>query len=223
LSEPPALGVVSVLEIKAGTAHLLTPPEPGCPAGDPGFAGGSHKGLMMRRSRYALTGFAVGVAMAFSVTASVDATAGQSHAVRHRAKRGSICGNPTIACKTSASFQPHDLQFRVPANSVIFDTELFYAIILKSIPASEEDCNAFVPETERLAAQSLLPDRKVFSSRCVEPGELFYTNVGSKHRIMAVYAGTTLAEAKRVLEAVKVTGKFPGAYMRRMRTGFNGT
>jgi hypothetical protein len=115
------------------------------------------------------------------------------------------------------------LQFRVPANSVIFDTELFYAIILKSVPASEDDCNVFVPETERLEAQSLFPDRKVFASRCVEPGELFYTNVGSKHRMMAVYAGTTLAESKRVLDAVNATGKFPGAYIRRMRTGFNGT
>jgi hypothetical protein len=115
------------------------------------------------------------------------------------------------------------LPFRVPTNSVIFDTELFYAIILKSVPAPEDDCNTFVPETERLEAQTLFPDRKVFASRCVEPGELFYTNVDSKHKIMAVYAGTTLAEAKLALAAVKSSGKFPGAYMRRMRTGFNGT
>jgi hypothetical protein len=174
----------------------------------------------MKRSRRSFIGIAVGVAIALSaVMASVDATAGQ----RHRARRGSICGNPTIACKTSVTFQPHDLQFRVPENSVIFDTELFYAVILKSVPAPEDDCSTFVPEAERLAAQSLLPDRKVFASRCVEPGELFYTNIDSKHRIMAVYAGVTLAEANRALAAVKQTGKFPGAYMRRMRTGFNGT
>jgi hypothetical protein len=178
----------------------------------------------MKRSRRSFTGIAIGLAIALSaVMASVDATSGQSHAVRHRARRGSICGNPTIACKTSVTFQPHDLQFRVPANSVIFDTELFYAIILKSVPAPEDDCSKFVPEAERLAAQSLLADRKVFASRCVEPGELFYTNVDSKHRIMAVYAGATLAEANRALAAVEATGKFPGAYMRRMRTGFNGT
>jgi hypothetical protein len=41
--------------------------------------------------------------------------------------------------------------------------------------------------------------------------------------MMAVYAGSTLAEAKRVLAAVKATGKFPGANLRRIRTGFNGT
>jgi hypothetical protein len=40
---------------------------------------------------------------------------------------------------------------------------------------------------------------------------------------MAVYAGKTLVEAKKMLEAVKVTGKYSGANIRRMRTGFNGT
>jgi len=140
-----------------------------------------------------------------------------------RAPKGAICGDPTVPCKTSVTFSEYDLPFRVPAKAVIFDTELFYAIILKSVAAAEDDCNAFVPEAERLQAQSLFPHRKVFSSRCIEPGELFYTNVSEKHRIMAVYAGTSLAEAKRMLTAVNATGKFPGAYIRRMRTGFNGT
>lgn len=140
-----------------------------------------------------------------------------------RLPRGSICGNPTVSCKTSVDFHEYDLPFRVPANSVIFDTELFYAVILQSVAAADEDCNAFVPETKRLEAQLLFSDRKVFTSRCVEPGELFYTNVSERHRIMAVYAGTTLTDAKRTLGRVKATGKFPGAYLRRMRTGFNGT
>ena len=152
-----------------------------------------------------------------------DIAAGQSHAPRQRAKRASICGNPKVACKTSAPFEPYDLPFRVPENSVIFDTELFYAIVLKSIPANEGDCKVFIPEAERLPAQALFPDHKVFTSRCADIETLFYTNVNPKFRIMAVYGGTTLAEAKRVLEAVKATGKFPGANLRRMRTGFNGT
>jgi hypothetical protein len=152
-----------------------------------------------------------------------DIAVGQSHASRQRAKRASICGNPKVACKTSATFEPHDLPFRLPENSVIFDTELFYAIVLKSVPAKEEDCKVFVPEAERLPAQALFPDHKVFTSRCADVETLFYTNVNPRFRIMAVYGGTTLAEAKRVLEAVKATGKFPGANLRRMRTGFNGT
>jgi len=153
---------------------------------------------------------------------------GQSHAQSHRARKGSICGNPAIACKTSVPFAAYDLPFRVPARSVIFDTELFYAIILKSVPRKEEDCSVFVPEPERIAAQVLFPDHKVFTSRCADPGDpnsgmLSYINVDSKFEIMAVYGGTTLAESKRVLAAVKATGKFPSAYVRRMRAGFNGT
>ena len=141
----------------------------------------------------------------------------------HRVRHLSICGNPSVPCRTTATFQPNDLPFRVPQNAVIYDTELFYAIILKSVGTSEDDCDVFVPESERLAAQALFPDHKVFSSRCPDVETLFYTNVSAKHRIMAVYAGSTLAEARRLLETVKATGKFPGANIRRMRTGFNGT
>ena len=152
-----------------------------------------------------------------------SAVAAQSHTKARRAWAAAICGNPRIACKTSVTFGAHDLPFRVPANAVIWDTDPFYAVILKSMPADDASCDLFIPETERLAAQALFPDHKVFSSRCVEPGELFYTNVGDNQRMMAVFAGPTLAEAKRVLAKVKATGKFPGANIRRMRTGFNGT
>jgi hypothetical protein len=154
---------------------------------------------------------------------ALNSIAGQSHAPSRRAKHGSICGNPMVACKTSVTFEPHDLQFRVPKNSVIFDTELFYAVILKSVTVADYNCDTFVPEADRLKAQALFPDHKVFTSRCAEPGNLFYTSIDDKHRIMGVYGGTTLAEGKRVLEAIKATGEFPGAYLRRMRTGFNGT
>lgn len=166
--------------------------------------------------------FAALVLVAVPRFGSSDAT-GQSRAVARKGKKASICGNPRLSCKTTVTFQPHDLSFRVPANAVIWDTEPFYAIVLKSTPAREDDCDAFIPEKERLDAQTMFPDRKVFSSRCIEPGELYYTNVDSKYRIMALYAGANMAEAKRALAAVKATGKFPGAYLRRMQTGFNGT
>ena len=157
-----------------------------------------------------------------AVSGVADLVAAQRTGRRPR-PRGSICGNPGVACKSVATFKDNDLPFRVPENSVIFDTELFYAVILKSVRANEDDCNTFIPETERLQAQTLFPDRKVFSSRCYDIENLFYTNIDPKARFMAVYAGTTLAEAKRAQEAVRATGKFPGAYLRRMRTGFNGT
>ena len=135
----------------------------------------------------------------------------------------SVCGNPTLSCKSAATFEPNDLPFRMPENAVIYDTELFYAIILKSVKSPDDNCDVFVPENERLAAQAVFPDHKVFSSRCVEPGHLSYSNTSSKPQFMAVYAGTTLADANRMLSAVKATGKYPGANLRRMRAMMNGT
>jgi hypothetical protein len=138
-------------------------------------------------------------------------------------KHFSVCGNPNVTCPTKATFEPYDLPFRMPANAVIYDTELFYAIILRSVSVPPDSCDNFIPEPERLAAQILFRDHKVFTSRCAEPGRLSYSNTSSKTNFMAVYAGTTLAEANRMLTAVKATGKFPGANLRRMRALMNGT
>ena len=88
---------------------------------------------------------------------------------RPAVKHLSVCGNPTLPCKTTATFPPNDLPFRMPEKTVIYDTELFYAVILKSIRGDEGDCNIFIPEDERLRAQTLFPDHKVFASRCNEP------------------------------------------------------
>jgi hypothetical protein len=169
--------------------------------------------------------------LAFLALRLLSSAAAQSHAKIQRNRRAAICGNPMVACKTSVPFEPHDLPFQVPKSGVIIDTQRFYAIMLKSVPAKDDNCDVFIPEADRLMAQALFPDHKVFTSRCVEPGNLFYTdenradiaNISDTYRIMAVYGGTTLAEAKRVLAAVKATGKFSGANLRRMSTGFNGT
>lgn len=160
-----------------------------------------------------------GLIFAFAVNDSIA----QSTTNTRKRQRGSVCGNPKVPCRSSATFQANDLPFRVPENSVIWDTELFYAVILKSVKSTEDNCDVFVPESERLAAQALFPERKVFANRCYDIENLFYTTIDPKFRIMAVYAGSSLAEANRVLASVKSTGKFPGAYLRRMRTGFNGT
>lgn len=157
----------------------------------------------------------------------VGASGFEGYAVVQRGRRAQgaakVCANPNLLCKTSATFEPHDLPFRVPANAVIWETEQFYAVILKSIRVPEGDCEQFVTEAERLAAQALFPTSKVFSSRCADPGSLYYTNVAPNQQFMAVYAGLTQAEAARMLANVKATGKFPGANLRRMRAGFNGT
>ena len=142
---------------------------------------------------------------------------------RKPAKHPAVCGDPNVTCGTEFPFQPYDLRFRIPRKAVIYDTDLFYAVILRSAPSPAESCDNFIPEPERLAAQMLFTKNKVFTSRCVEPGQVSYTNTSSKSQFMAVYAGMTMAEANAMLAKVKATGKFPGANIRRMRAVVNGT
>jgi hypothetical protein len=163
------------------------------------------------------------VAALFTTVVAASLLVGAASAQKKPARHPSICGDPNAACKTIGTFEPNDLRFRLPANAVIYDTDLFYAVILKSVSSRDGDCQTFVPESTRLAAQALFPDHKVFSSRCAEPGTVYYSNTSPKAQFMAVYAGMTLAEANTMLAAVKATGKFPGANIRRMRAGFNGT
>lgn len=141
---------------------------------------------------------------------------------RAQSKRGRICGDPTMRCPDQSDFKPNDLPFHIPKTAVIWESELFYAVILQSINA-KDNCDAHVSEDERLEAQALFPHNKVFADRCPEPGTLFYTNTNSDHRFMAVYAGRTRAEAAQMLARVKATGKYASANLRRMRAGFNGT
>jgi hypothetical protein len=151
---------------------------------------------------------------------------GGAAAQRRKAPRlAAVCGDPTARCRTTVEFQPYQLPFAIPANAVIWESEHFYAVILKSVrdPSSGADCNLFIPEPEREAAQALFPRHKVFASRCMEPGDLFYLGVAEGSQFMAVYAGRTRSDGQAMLEKVKAAGKYPGANVRRMRTGFNGT
>jgi hypothetical protein len=154
-----------------------------------------------------------------------DASAQREPAARGKRPRyGRICPDPDATCPSEMTFEPNDLRFRLPKNAVIFDSEEFYAVILKTVRApSDEDCETFVPEEERTQAQKLFPRRKVFTSRCQQPMSVYYTNLAPRARVMAVYGGATRAEAARALGEVRATGKFPGAFLRRMRVGLNGT
>ena len=161
---------------------------------------------------------------AVAVTTLVLVTGGSLAQTRRKpTKRPPVCGNPNVTCGGGITFQPNELPIRLPRNAVIFDSDFFYAVILRSVPSPEESCDNFIPETERLAAQTLFTQNKVFTSRCAEPGQVSYTNTNSKAQFMAVYGGTTQAEANKMLAKVKATGKFPDANIRRMRAVINGT
>ncbi len=165
--------------------------------------------------------FALLLALLAGAPPSGDAAAAQRR--RRPPRPVAICPDPTVRCQTTVEFEPHQLPFRVPPDFVILETEKFYAVILKSVRDTTEDCTVFVPEAERLEAQKLFPRQKVFASRCYEPSELFYEGIDPDVRFMGVYAGRTRAEAQAMLAKVKATGRFPGAYLRRTSTGYNGT
>lgn len=178
----------------------------------------------MKRRLFLVALLLVTLCAASSDFGVVGLAAAQRRPARGRVGRSRICHDPTVACKTSTEFPANDLPFELPPRAVIWETQEFYAVILKSVRAREEtDCETFVSEDERVAAQALFPRRKVFTSRCDEPVSVYYTNTAPTQRFMAVYAGATRAEAERTLAAVRTTGKFPGANLRRLRAGFNGT
>jgi hypothetical protein len=166
----------------------------------------------------------IALALAVVATMSLLVAPGSTAQTRRKpAKRPAVCGNPNVTCGGEITFQPHELPIRIPRNAVIYDSDLFYAVILQSVTSPDESCDNFIPEPERLAAQTLFTQNKVFTSRCAEPGQVAYSNTSPKAQFMAVYAGPTPADANRILAQVKATGKFPGANIRRMRAMINGT
>lgn len=128
---------------------------------------------------------------------------------------GRVLPDPAAACEGA---KPHELCFEKPKDGIAraeYLSEPFYAIILKA----GERCS--IAEAERVRVQALFPRSKVFSTRfyCGEDIEenIAYTNVDEKYAFLAVYAGATYLEAKKQLLAVKATGQFQGANIRKMQ------
>lgn len=133
---------------------------------------------------------------------------------------GTICYQPNATCRSSHAFGPHQLAFVIKEKLVFgktYRSQPFYAVILKSVRIGPDaDCTD-VSEAERAKAQSLWPTRKVFTSRYSCPEELVsYENTGPTVNFLAVYAGSSITEARRVLREAKAKGH-PEAYIKRMR------
>ena len=127
-------------------------------------------------------------------------------------------------CGGREQFQPWELTFALPKNAVIYESEYFYSIILKSAKLKDyNDCEKSFAEADRIGIQGLFPKNKVFAMKCSEPGSMYYTNVANDVAFLGVYAGKTRAQADAFMKTVKATGKFPGAAVRRMKAGINGT
>ena len=126
---------------------------------------------------------------------------------RQSRKIATICGNPKLACETTFNFRPQDLPFRLPKTAVIYDTEPFYAIILKSVRVVNNNCDtAFVPETERLQRRALFPEHKRFRFEMPNPWGLLHERQPNQNFMAVTTAGR--APRPRVMAAVKATGQF---------------
>jgi hypothetical protein len=163
------------------------------------------------------------VAACVGVALSVAASGAQRAKKPIKQPPAKVCFDPAAPCPSSVPFEPNDLKFRLPKNAVIYDSEEFYAVVLKTLRVADTDCEKLVTEPERKAAQKLFPRRKVFTSRCADTLGVYYSAVAPTERVMALYAGSTREEAARTLEEVRGTGKFPDAKLRRMRAIINGT
>lgn len=128
--------------------------------------------------------------------------------------QGMVCPDPDRPCE---GFKPHELSFAI-ATAFKFDrardrSQPFFAVILKSGPLCGID------DAERVLAQQKFPGAKVFLHRylCADFGDkVTYTNINEKNGFVAVYAGETEAEARKVLAQAKVAG-YPDANLRRMQ------
>src|SRR5256886_9898152 len=128
---------------------------------------------------------------------------------RRRVRPPAVWGNPNVTCPTAFKFESYHLPFRMPQSAVIYDTDLFYAVILRSVASPADNCDNYLPEPDRLAAQILFPNNKVFTSRCAEPGQVSYSNTSAKAQFMAVYSGLTLAAAAPTAAPLESTGEIP--------------
>ncbi len=166
----------------------------------------------------------VAVALLGGTFATLSVSPAANAQVKRKPKLGKLCPDPNAECKTAARFEPYDMPFEIPEDGGIFESEPFYAVVLRSFKAPDGDEKQIIPESERLKVQDMFPDRKVFASRAaLEPGSVIYVDVPYNVRFLAIYGGKTQAEANGVLAQVKSAGKYTGAYTKKMQVSFNGT
>lgn len=136
-----------------------------------------------------------------------------------------VCPDPDHPCAKDR-IDNHDISFALPKRVVAnrdYTSAPFYAVILRRIRI-EGDCATEEFDPERLKAQKLFPQNKVFFEvECPDMGADSYTESGGQQlrNFIAVYAGQTNAEAAAFLKIVRATQKFPQARIVKMTTTFN--
>jgi hypothetical protein len=138
-----------------------------------------------------------------------------------------VCGDPAAACAKRALFHDDDIPFLYTDGAPAAETAPFYVVIVKSAKlTADQECEKVPDDFSRLSFQYAFPNNKVFIARgCYSIMNNYYEGIGQDVIALAVYAGTTKAEADKVLKKVKAMEYFntDDAYLLRISTGFNGT
>lgn len=144
-----------------------------------------------------------------------------------------VCPAPNEPCQHAQKwFDDGELSFRLPEKIVLYknyESEPFYAVILKTFPApcSEFGANPQI-ETARARLQQNFPARKVFTENgCGRLSAVEYDFAGKNNlkrgaasdlSFIAVFAGTSEAEAQKFFESVRV--EHPQAELVKMTARF---
>src|SRR5687767_2443341 len=116
-----------------------------------------------------------------------------------------VCGDPSAACAKRAIFKSEDIPFNYVGDAVVAQTADFYAVVLKSVKLAENaDCEKTPEDFNVDEVQWNFLKNKVFVARgCYSIQNNFYTKVGDNVIALAVYAGSTKAQADAFLKKVK--------------------
>lgn len=148
-------------------------------------------------------------------------------AIAQKASTMTVCGDPGAACPKRAAFRDEDIPFNHTEFSVVAETAPFYAVIVKSAKLPDDgDCEKTPTDFDRTSLQFSFQRNKVFIARgCYSIMNNFYKGLGDNVIALAIYAGSTKAQADAFLKKVKATEYIDAkdAYVLRISTGFNGT
>lgn len=149
------------------------------------------------------------------------------------AQANAVCFDPNKPCDhKSKKFDVWELSFKMPARlaaNKTFVSAPFYAVILETFESAEEcDGGEFIVQAEaaRKRAQKKFAGRKVFADyQCPNLSSVGYDFdgrfIGDKLALgnfIAVYAGTTKAEAEKILQSAKKD--YPAARLKKMTANY---
>jgi hypothetical protein len=118
----------------------------------------------------------VGVLMVLALGSTAESQTGRGR----KPQRGAVCPDPNVACRTTATFEAYDMPFRIPANAVIWESEPFYAVILKSVNRNASKRRRSSPTTKSSRPDAASRARSSIPTR--RPTQTSWPSTAGAHR-----------------------------------------